>query len=145
LGLKGDSDNRPNEGDKDLVLVFSRGEPKGVGEQLCALPCTKEKNERSVRRIVAQARSRDGGGPAERNSARKNVPLALNEQLQWLVAFQICVCSGWREQFRGEDKAQHAQGRCRGVDWDMPQVDAKVGARVQPVSEARTKKVVVTN
>ncbi len=44
-----------------------------------------------------------------------------------------------------EDKAQHAQGRCRGVGWDMPQVDAKVGARVQPVSEARTKKVMVTN
>jgi hypothetical protein len=51
--------------------------------------------------------------------------------------------SGWREEFRGEDKAQHAQGRCRGVARDMPQVDAKVGLRVQPVSEARTKKVMV--
>ena len=110
-----------------------------------ALSCTQEQNKRSVRKVVAQACSRDGGEPAERNPGRKNVPLPLNEQFQWLVAFQNCVCSGWREQFSGEDKAQHAQGRCRGVSWDMPQVDAKVGARVQPVSEARTKKVVVTN
>jgi hypothetical protein len=76
---------------------------------------------------------------------RKNVPLPLNAQFQWLVAFQNCVCSVRREQFRGGDKTQHAQGRCRGVGWDMSQVDAKVGARVQLVSEARTKKVVVTN
>jgi hypothetical protein len=73
-----------------------------------------------------------------------NVPLPFNEQFQWLVAFQNCVCSGWREQFSGEDKAQHAQGRCRGVGWDMPRVDARVGARVQPVGEERTMKLMVT-
>ena len=62
------------------------------------------------------------------------VPLPLNEQFQWLVANKKCVCPGWREEFRGEDKAQHAQGKCRGVGWDMAQVNTKVGERVQPVS-----------
>ncbi len=97
-----------------------------------------------MRKVVAQACSRDRGGPAERNPPRKNVPLPSNEQFQSLLAFQNCVSPGWREQFRGEDKAQHAQGRCRGVGWDTPQVDAKFGARVQPVSEERTMKVMVT-
>ncbi len=99
-----------------------------------------------MREIVAQVcRGDEGGGAAEKSPARKTVPLPLNAQFQWLVAFQNCVCSVRREQFRGEDKTQHAQRRCRGVDWDMPQVDAKVGARIQPVSESRTKKVVVAN
>ncbi len=98
-----------------------------------------------MRKVVAQVCRGDEGGPAERNPARNNVPLPLNAQFQWLVAFQNCVCSVRREQFREEDKMQHAHGRCRGVGWNMPQVDAKVGARVQPVSQARTMKVMVTN
>ncbi len=39
-----------------------------------------------------------------------------------------------RKRFSGEDKAENAQGRCRGVGGDMAKVDTKVGARVQPVS-----------
>jgi hypothetical protein len=37
------------------------------------------------------------------------------------------------KRFRGEDKAEHAQGRCSGVGGDMAKVDKKVGGRVQPV------------
>ena len=36
---------------------------------------------------------------------------------------------------RGEDKAQHALGRCRGVGENMGQARSKVGARPQPVSK----------
>ncbi len=103
-------------------------------EEYRALPCTQQTKKRSVRKVVIQVCSGDWREPAERNTARKMVPLPLNEQFQWLVANKKCVCPGWREEFRGEDKAQHAQGKCRGVGWDMAQVNTKVGERVQPVS-----------
>ncbi len=45
--------------------------------------------------------------------------------------------------FGEEDKAQHAQGRCRGVGRDMGQVGFKFGARWQPVTKRRRRKVVV--
>jgi len=45
--------------------------------------------------------------------------------------------------FGGEDKAQHAQGRCRGVGRDMGQVGFKFGARRQPVTKTRRRKVMV--
>jgi hypothetical protein len=45
--------------------------------------------------------------------------------------------------FGGEDKAQHAHGRCWGVGRDMGQVDFKFGARRQPVSQTGRRKVVV--
>jgi hypothetical protein len=35
-----------------------------------------------------------------------------------------CVLGG-EKGFRGEDKAQHAQGRCRGVGVNMPKADTK--------------------
>ncbi len=117
MGLKGDSDNRDKKRSSAPCFgVFPRRPKRGAGTVACT----------------------------SLHTGRKNVPLPLNEQFQWLVALQNCVCSGWREQFSGEDKAQHAQGRCRGMGWDMPQVDAKVGARVQPVGEERTMKVMVT-
>ncbi len=47
--------------------------------------------------------------------------------------------------FRGKDKAQHAHGRCRGVGRDMGQVGFKFGARWQPVTKRRRRKVVVAN
>jgi hypothetical protein len=54
-------------------------------------------------------------------------------------ACDLCV----EKRFRGEDKAEHAQGGCRGVGGDMAKVDTKVGARVQPVSFTRRKKAAV--
>jgi hypothetical protein len=45
--------------------------------------------------------------------------------------------------FGGEDKAQHAQGTCRGVGRDMGQVGFKFGARRQPVTKTRRRKVMV--
>ena len=45
--------------------------------------------------------------------------------------------------FGGEDKAQHAQGRCRGVGRDMGQVGFKFGARRQLVTNTRRRKVMV--
>ena len=50
-----------------------------------------------------------------------------------MASQKTCVLGG-EKGFRGEDKAQHAQGRCRGVEGDMAKVDTKVGARVQPMS-----------
>jgi hypothetical protein len=45
--------------------------------------------------------------------------------------------------YGGEDKAQHAQERCRGVGRDMGQVGFKFGARWQPVTKTRKRKVMV--
>ena len=45
--------------------------------------------------------------------------------------------------FGGGDKAQHAQGRCRGVGRDMGQVGFKFGARRQLVTNTRRRKVMV--
>ena len=59
-----------------------------------------------------------------------------------MASQKTCVLGG-KKGFRGEDKAHHAQGRCRGVGGDMAKVDTKVGARVQPMSSTRTKKVMV--
>ena len=59
-----------------------------------------------------------------------------------MASQKTCVLGG-EKGFRGEDKAHHAQGRCRSVGGDMAKVDTKVGARVQPMSSTGTKKVMV--
>jgi hypothetical protein len=82
-------------------------------------------------------------GPAQANTARKTLPLLTKHQLQCLKGTKKKSVQGEEMCFGGEDKAQHAQGRCRGVDRDMGQVDFKFGARRQPVGQAGRRKVVV--
>ncbi len=88
-------------------------------EELLALPCTQNKDGRSVRHVVVKACSGHWGGPAARNPARKTGPLPLEQLFQCLdgnqKACDLCV----EKRFRGEDKAKHAQGRCRGLGGDM--------------------------
>ncbi len=75
-----------------------------------------------------------GRGAADRNPARKTGPLPLEQLFQCLAGYENACDLCEEKRFRGEDKAKHAQGRCKGVGGDMSKVDAKVGARVQPVS-----------
>ena len=107
------------------------------------LHCTENKKGSNVRQVVVKACSRDWGGPADRNPARKTGPLPLEQKFQCLAGNQkacdLCV----EKKFRGEDKAEHAQGRCRGVDGNMAKVETKGGARIQAVSFTGRKKVVV--
>ena len=51
--------------------------------------------------------------------------------------------SCYREEkgFGGEDNAQQAQQRCRGVGRDMGQVGLNFGGRAWPVRQAGTRKV----
>ena len=53
-------------------------------------------------------------------------------------------CLSAEKGFGGEDNAQQAQQRCRGVGVDMRKVGLKFGGRECAVSQARTTKVVVT-
>ena len=135
-------------GDEDLfshlILEFSSGDPKGgVGGVACTSLHRKQKGEQ-CQTICSKACSRDWGGPADKNPAQKTGPLPLEQKFQCLAGNQkacdLCV----EKRFRGEDKAEHAQGRCRGVGGNMTKVDTKGGARVQAVSFTGRKKVVVT-
>ena len=89
---------------------------------------------RSVTQVVVKACSGDWGGPAERNAARNIDPLPLEQKFQCLAGNEKACVLCERKRFSGEDKAENAQGRCRGVGGDMAKVDTKVGAKVQPVS-----------
>ena len=74
------------------------------------------------------------GGDLQREIQRDRRPHSLRTRSssgQWPAKKRVL---GGEKGFRGEDKAQHAQGRCRGVGGDMAKVDTKVGARVQPMS-----------
>ena len=92
---------------------FPAATQKGGLEELLALPCTQNKEGRSVRQVVVKACSGHWGGPAARNPARKTDPLPLEPLFQCLdgnqKACDLCV----EKRFRGEDKAEHAQGRCQ--------------------------------
>ncbi len=46
--------------------------------------------------------------------------------------------------YGGEDNAQQAQQRCKGVDRDMGQAGLNFGRRTWPVRQAGTREVVVT-
>ena len=98
---------------------FPAATQKGGLEELCELSCTQNKKGRSVREVVVQACSGDGVGPADRNPARKTGPLPLEQLFQCLdgnqKACDLCV----EMRFRGEDKAEHAQGRCRRGGGEM--------------------------
>ncbi len=127
-----------------LFWSFPAATQKGGLEELRALRCTENKKGSSVRQVVVKACSGDWGGPADRNPARKAGPLPLEQKFQCLASNQkacdLCV----EKKFRGEDKAEHAQERCRGVGGNMAKIETKGGARVQAVSFTGRKKVVVT-
>ena len=53
-------------------------------------------------------------------------------------------CLSAEKGFGGKDNAQQAQQRCRGVGGDMGQVALNFGGRSWAVSQAGTRKVVVT-
>ena len=53
-------------------------------------------------------------------------------------------CLSAEKGFGGEDNAQQAHQRCRGVGGDMGQVALNFGGRAGAVSQEGTKKVVVT-
>ena len=108
------------------------------------LDCTQNKNERSVKKVVVQACNGEKGGPADRNPARKTGPQPLEQLFQCLDGYQKACDLCEKKRFRGEDKVEQAQGRCRGVGGEMAKVDAKAGARIHPVSFTGRKKVMVT-
>ncbi len=85
--------------------------------------------------VVVQACAGNGGEPAGRNPARNTYPLPEKAQFQWSIANQKACVLGGEVGARGEDKAQHALGRCRGVGENMGQARSKVGARPLPVCE----------
>ncbi len=84
-----------------------------------------------------------GGVPAQANTARKTLPLPSKHQFQCLQGTKKESVQGEEMGFGGEDKTQHAHGRCKGVGRDVGQMGSKFGARWQPVSQAGGRKVMI--